>query len=173
VEILGGIGLAGGIAFGASKVLEKTPSATKSIWSHLLCLTYIVTPIALWQILFPLVGFGIWHKILLIGFLTFFPVVQIFWIFREAPMLVRALLAIDEGLPLAFVGMILGELWAATAGIEFFIVISRAMKNFAESTAMSLFGFGLFAVMSFALRSIVNGLSSRQRLSAYLHPVTR
>jgi ABC-type nitrate/sulfonate/bicarbonate transport system permease component len=146
LEVLGGIGLAGGVGFAVAKALEKAPSVPKTIWSHLLCLTYI-TPIALWQALLPWVGLGISHKIVLIACLTFFPVVETLWIFRETPVLVRIAIAIDEALPLAFVGMILGELWAATAGIGFFIVVTKATSHFAESTAMSLFGFAILVAI--------------------------
>src|SRR5439155_23128060 len=128
LEILGGIGLAGGVRFAVSKALEKAPSVPKTISFHLLSLSYI-TPIALWQAWFLWLGIGIWHKIVLIACLTFFPVVQTFWIFRETPVLLRTTIAIDEALPLAFVGMILGELWASIAGIGFFIVMSRATSS--------------------------------------------
>ena len=80
---------------------------------------------------------------------------------------------IDEALPLAFAGMILGELWAATAGIGFFIVMSRATSSFAESTAMSLSGFALLVVISVALRCVFRRITSHGELLTSLNRVSR
>jgi len=165
LEIVVGISLAAALGFIVLTALEKAPSVTKTKWSHLLCVTYI-TPIALWQAAFPLVGIGILHKIVLIGCLTFFPILEIFWILRESSIFVRSIVAIDEALPLAFVGMIVGELYAATAGIGFFIVVSSATSRSGESTAMSLLGFGLLVVLSCALRFAVSRIGSKSKLAA-------
>jgi hypothetical protein len=55
-----------------------------------------------------------------VGLLTFFPLVQTSWGFSNAP-LPRCwlIIAIDDALPIAFVAMLFGELYASTAGVGF------------------------------------------------------
>jgi ABC-type nitrate/sulfonate/bicarbonate transport system permease component len=83
---------------------------------------------------------------------SFFPFAEILWGLRSAPLRDRILLALDHVLPYAFVGMLFGELWAATAGLGFFVVVARAMHNRTEALATSLIALGLMTLISSVLK---------------------
>jgi len=53
----------------------------------------------------------LWHKVIAVGCLTFFPLVQTLWGLRNHSWPLRILLAVDDALPIAFVAMSLGSLW--------------------------------------------------------------
>ena len=58
--------------------------------------------------------------------------------------------------------MLFGELYAATAGLGFFIVIARALGNRTEALATSLIAFGLMIAVSLTLRFTAKRLLSRR-----------
>jgi ABC-type nitrate/sulfonate/bicarbonate transport system permease component len=70
------------------------------------------------------------------------------------------LLALDNALPYAFVGMLFGQLFASTAGLGFLIVVMRAEGNRTEALATSLITFGLLVVVSLALTLVAKTIAS-------------
>ena len=122
LEVNGGIVLGGAVALGVFVPLS-TKATFRNLVFALLPLTYI-SAIVLWLVVFALwfnwVGVSqpgflyFWHKVIAVGCLTFFPLVQALWGFREGPVLYRILLAIDDALPIGFIAMVFGEAWAAT-----------------------------------------------------------
>src|SRR5207237_10832254 len=92
-----------------------------------------IAPIVLWLLVWvtwivSLQDFLVlWHKVIAVGCLTFFPFVQALWGLRERPLLYRVLMAIDDSLPIAFVTMCFGELYAATRGLGFIMTVASAM----------------------------------------------
>ena len=70
----------------------------------------------------------------------------------------RVLMALDNALPYAFVGMLFGEAYAATSGVGFFVVVARASGYRTEALAASLIALSLMIAVSFILRFIVKRL---------------
>lgn len=96
--------------------------------------------------------------ILGVGLLTFFPFIQVLWGMRNHPFPFRVLLATDDALPFAFVGMLFGELSGAAAGLAFFIAGARSVNWFNEAMAASLITICLFIILSSTLRILVKHL---------------
>lgn len=100
-----------------------------------------------------------WHKAVAVGLLTFFPCVQALWGLRSHPQYFNILLSITEALPIAFVATLLGELWAATAGLGFMMTIASATRQTDKGLAGFLITAALLVALSAILRSIAKRLS--------------
>jgi hypothetical protein len=99
-----------------------------------------------------------WHKVIAVGCLTFFPFVQALWGLRDRPVPYRILLAIDNALPVAFVAMCYGEMYAATAGLGFMMVVASATSQFDKGLAGFLVTVALLVGLSSILRWTVRRL---------------
>ena len=75
----------------------------------------------------PWLEAGRWLNAVIVAAVSFFSFAEILWGFRGGALVSSILLALDNALPYGFVGMLFGELWAATTGLGFFTVIARAM----------------------------------------------
>jgi ABC-type nitrate/sulfonate/bicarbonate transport system permease component len=160
LEVIGGVGLGGLAAQGTFVVLSRKARSRKLLFS-MLPLTHI-SAIVLWLIVFVLWAtwfrqtnstfLYFWHKAIAVGFLTFFPLVQSLWGFRDRPIFYRVLLAIDDALPIAFVAMFFGEAYAATQGLGFFTVVARATHHSDQAIAACFVTFVLILGLSVLLR---------------------
>ena len=166
LEVIGGIVLGGSAALGVLVPLS-TKGTFRNLLFPLLPLTYI-SAIVLWLVVFVswLNWVGVsqpeflyfWHKVIAVGCLTFFPLVQALWGSRKGPLFYRVLMAIDDALPIAFVGMVFGEAWAATQGLGFAMVVANASGQTAKGIAGFLITFALMVGLSFTLRWLVKKL---------------
>lgn len=154
-----------GMAFGASIALLvfggiANLSLLRSLLLPLLPLTYI-SPVVLWLLMFLWYGrhtgpfLDFWHKVVAVGLLSFFPFVQALWGLRDRPLLYSTLLAIDDALPIAFVMMLYGELYAATAGLGFMMTVASATYQ----TDKGLAGFVTTTVLLVALSAILRWIA--------------
>ena len=155
-EVFGGIALAGLLALGPLLLLS-VQTVLKKILLWLLPLTYI-SAIVLWLIAFTWVGVNVWHKVIAIACCTFFPLLEALWGTRKYPFLYRVLLATDAALPIAFVGMIFGEAWAATQGLGFAMIVANATLQTDKVIAVFLFTFAILAGLSSSLKWSVTKL---------------
>jgi ABC-type nitrate/sulfonate/bicarbonate transport system permease component len=172
LEVIGGIVLGGLAGQGMFVVLSHIASFRKLLFP-LLQLTHI-SAIVLWLIVFVvwLNWFGhshpsfvyFWHKVIVVGCLTFFTLFQALWGFRDRPIFYRLLLAVDDALPIAFVAMVFGEAYAATQGLGFLIVVASAMQQSDKAIAGCLVTFALMAGLSFVLRWTAKRLYSSVEL---------
>jgi ABC-type nitrate/sulfonate/bicarbonate transport system permease component len=110
----------------------------------------------------PWLGKGHWLKAVIVAATSFSSFAEIFWGFRGAPLVPRILLAVDNALPYAFVGMLFGELWAATSGLGFFTIVARAAGNRTEALASALITLGLMVSVSFVLKLSIKWLLSSE-----------
>jgi ABC-type nitrate/sulfonate/bicarbonate transport system permease component len=157
-ELAEGLLLSGIIAFIAAKMCRAVArSRLHSSW--LLAVTHTV-PIPLAVSLLPWIGVGHWFKGITVATVSCLPFLQSLWGLREQPFLSRILMALDNALPYAFLGMLFGEIYAATAGLGFFIVVARAEGYRVEALATSLIAFGLMVVVSLTLRFVAKILSA-------------
>jgi len=153
IEMFFGLSLGGLIVCFVAARLTKSDGLSRLL-SCLLPMTY-VAPIGiwLWIIAWEFPGLiGVWHKMILVACLTFFPLLQAFWGLRDRPIPQRIALAIDDALPFAFVGMFFGELFAATAGIGFVVVIAAATSLFEDAVGACLIILTLLTGISAVLR---------------------
>jgi len=165
--------VATGLALGGSMALIvlgglSTFNPLRGLFSRLLPLTYI-SAIVVWLLMwvFPAVvavltpnWVGLWHKVVVVGFLTFFPFMQGLWGLRNHPLSYRILLAIDDALPIAFVAMMFGELWASTAGLGFMMTVASATYQ----TDKGLVGFIIIVILLTAFSAILRSIAKRLRL---------
>jgi len=171
-EIGVGLFLSGLLALTVSTLLRRSEGIQYSI-AKILPATFL-TPMALWLLVFHFVlspssnmnwyrsfFLGVGHKMMGVGLLTFFPLVHALWAFRDAPLLRRWLIAIDDALPIAFVAMIFGELYAATAGLGFQMVIASATYQYRQGLGYFLITAILLAALSMILRTIVGSAGLR------------
>ncbi len=168
LEIGGGMFLGGSVALAISSLLHGSGRVT-NILIRLLPIMYI-SPLAVWLLVFLFVDWlkldrslfqffiGYGHKIMGIGLLAFFPLVQGLWGFRDQALRYRVLAAIDHALPIAFVGMFFGELFAATAGLGFLMTVASATRQYQRGLAGFLIVVVLFVGLSALLKSIVKRL---------------
>ena len=119
--------------------------------------TVLASQVVLW------VGIGFWHKALTIVCFVSFPLLQALWSYRTTAVLPRLLIAIDETLPYAFLGMVFAEAYAAIAGLGFLILGGGAQLFAAEQIAASFITFALLAVISTVIRSVVQRLLSVEK----------
>ena len=95
---------------------------------------------------------------ILICAIVLFPLARALWSYTNLGLVGRFLLAVDEALPYAFSGMFFAEAYAATAGLGFLILVSRATGFIAGALAIALITFGLLVFISSVLRFIVKRL---------------
>jgi hypothetical protein len=149
-ELVEGLLLTGIAAIIGVKMIQAAAGSTiRSSWFF--AMTHTV-PVVLAISFMPWIGIGHWLRATIVAAVSFLPFVQSLWGLRDQPLASRILLALDNALPYAFVGMLFGQLWASTAGLGFFIVVSRAQGNRTEPVATSLIAFGLMVVVSLLLR---------------------
>ena len=160
LELIGGILFGGAVALGLV-VLLSGKAILKNLVLALLPATHI-SAIVVWLIVFELWfrwfgsnHLGYWHKAIAVGCLTFFPLTQTLWGLREKPLMYRILIAIDNALPIAFVAIMFGEAWAATAGLGFMVIVAHATGQSAKAIAGLILIAALMAGLSFTLRWIV------------------
>ena len=96
--------------------------------------------------------------VLTITCFTTFPFVQALWSYRNLRLPLRVLVAIEEALPYAFIGMVFAEAYAATAGLGFLMIVLRAEQHIAEAIATAFITFGLLAAISFLFRFVIKRL---------------
>jgi sulfonate transport system permease protein len=163
LEVIGGLAVGGLMALITFGVLSFI-APIRGLLSYVLPLTYI-SMLVLWllmSITWPVYGMGmitrIEYKMTGVGFLSFFPFVHGLWGLRKHPLFPRIMLAIDEALPIAFVTMMFGELWASTVGLGFMMTVASATHQ----TDKALVGFMLVVILlvsfSMTLRSIAKRL---------------
>jgi ABC-type nitrate/sulfonate/bicarbonate transport system permease component len=115
--------------------------------------------------LLPLVGINRLERfscstMLSIGCLTLCPSLKGLWALRDYQYLTRILMAVKTALPLAFVGMLFGELYGAVAGLGFRMISERASANNTTAMAVSLVVVCFFA----SALSIFGWAAKRTRL---------
>jgi len=161
LEVFGGLAVGGGIAFLTSRG-SRTNGSFK-IWAQsILPLTYVM-PLIFSILLLAWVGLygSSIQTALSVALLTFFPFAQALWGLNDEPLLSRLLLAVDEALPFAFVGMLFRESIFSVAGLGFFIVYAREWSYLDqaiaadEAIAASLVVILLLVVLSSSLRWLV------------------
>lgn len=135
--VLGGLTLAGCLAHGVFKVALKNPRFTTRLFA-VFPLTHVV--VALFPLfLFHWIGLvGSWQATLQVAFLSFLPFLQILWGLRDRPLFCRILLAADNALPFALVGMTFGGILGSVSGLPFFMAVSRTYLRVAEGLSASL-----------------------------------
>ena len=160
VEITSGVVFGGLLSFVVSIFLQNSKSIRGTI-NRILPATYL-SSIALWLLAFLLVEsnrsglfIGIGGKAVAVGFLTFFPLIQDLWAFRDSTLLQRWAIAVDDALPIAFVAMLFGELYAATAGLGFQMTVASATYQYQQGLAYFLITAIFLAVLSMILSLIV------------------
>jgi ABC-type nitrate/sulfonate/bicarbonate transport system permease component len=97
---------------------------------------------------------GVWQTRVVVAFFTFYPFFQSWCAFRNQGRTFRILLALDDALPFAFVGMIYGEGLAATAGLSFTMIVNGHYHQWDKALAAFLITAGLFVCLSSCLRWI-------------------
>lgn len=155
LEMIAGLAVAVLIALFFPKVISWKTSLKPGL--GLLSLP-CVAPIVLASEVIYWVGIGFWHKALTIVCFVFFPLLEALSSYRTGAVVPRLLIAIDEALPHAFLGMVFAEAYAATAGLGFLILVAHAQEFVAEGIATSLITFGLLVTISSALRLVVKRL---------------
>jgi ABC-type nitrate/sulfonate/bicarbonate transport system permease component len=160
VEVGGGIFFGGLLALATSIFLARSKVAANTA-SKILLAMYI-TPIILWMFAFIVVFprgandhqwfrtffLGEGHKIMGVGFLVFFPCIRAFAAFRDSAVASRYLMAIADALPIAFVAMCFGEMFAATAGLGFQMVVAGATFQHEQTLAWFFITLTLLAALS-------------------------
>lgn len=125
-----------------------------------------VAPITLTlQVLFW-VGVGVWQKVVTIALFLVYPMAATLWSYRGAGIARRFLLAVEEGLPYAFIGMVFAESWAGIAGLGFAIRLMGATGHIAEAISTSFITFGLLAIISSVLRLVIKRMLLSDTLGA-------
>jgi ABC-type nitrate/sulfonate/bicarbonate transport system permease component len=114
------------------------------------------------------IGVGHWFRATIVAAVSLLPFVQSLWGLRDQALFSRILLALDNALPYAFVGMLFAQLFASTAGLGFLIVVMRAEGNRTKALATSLITFGLLVVVSLALRLVAKIIASSTRQRSHL-----
>jgi ABC-type nitrate/sulfonate/bicarbonate transport system permease component len=154
-EIGEGLLLSGVFAFILVKVVEAARSKLGMSW--IFALTHIIF-IVLAVRLIILIGVGHWLKVIIVAAASFYPFAEALWGLRTTPRITRVLIALDNALPYAFVGMLFAEAYAATAGVGFFVIVARATGYRTEALAASMIALSLMIAVSFILRFIVKRL---------------
>jgi ABC-type nitrate/sulfonate/bicarbonate transport system permease component len=99
---------------------------------------------------------GVSHKVVGVGLVSFFPLFQAFWGLRNEPKVHRVLMSLDAALPYAFVTMMFGEAWAATAGLGFRMIVASATYQWDKGFAVFLITAGLLFCLSSCLRRVAS-----------------
>jgi ABC-type nitrate/sulfonate/bicarbonate transport system permease component len=144
LEVIGGVVLSALAGQGVFVVLSKKAGVKKFLF-YVLPLANISTMV-LWMIIFTLWRIWFipshssfiyfWHKVIGVGCLTFYPIVQSLWGLRARPILYRVLMAIGDAVPIAFVAMIFGEHYAATQGLGFRMAVATATQQKDQAIAV-------------------------------------
>lgn len=162
-ELVEGLFFIGVAAIIAAKLVRFVADSTiRSSWFFAMAHTvFIVVAISA----MPWIGITHWFRAAIVAAVSFLPFVQSLWGLRDQPLVSRILLALDNALPYAFVGMLFGQMYASTAGLGFFIVVSRAQGNRTEALATSLITFGLMVAVSLTLRFAAKKVSPLRPLT--------
>lgn len=148
LEIFAGITWAG--LFGAPMVAWCCATSWRKQGGALLALGFI-SPIVLYDPALIWLGIRFIRRAFVISCFAYFPMVQAFWSYRHLSSLSRVLLAIEESLPYAFVGMLVAEI-ASVEGIGFNIMVTSVTKQLPKAFAATFLVFGLLVVISSVLR---------------------
>jgi ABC-type nitrate/sulfonate/bicarbonate transport system permease component len=149
LEILAGILWAGLFAIPTVGLFQQNLSLKR--WQGFLALSSI-SPIVLCEVAIIWLGIGFILKAFVVSCFVYFPIVQAVWTYRYLSWPSRLLLAIDEALPYAFLGMLFEEAFAATGGLGFALTVAQATKLTAKAFAICLILFGCLATLSGILR---------------------
>ena len=165
-EIGGGVLFGGLLALTVSTAMHRSEKTQYAI-AKILPATFL-SPIGLWILVFYfcfqfmdeiswsrsfVVGVG--YKMMGVGLLIFFPLVQTLWAFRDALLLQRGMIAVENALPIAFIAMLVGELFGATAGLGFQMIVASATFQYQQSLGYFLITVLLLSTSSMILRLIV------------------
>ena len=155
LEVVIGLILAGSLGI-LTTTLTPRGERPKFIISNALMLAEIA-PIGLWMtLLVTIPGFiPFWSKATMAACLAFYPLTHTLRCLNDYPVICRLLLALEQALPFAFVGMIFGELFGGTAGLSFVATVASASLQVPEAIATSLVEFGLLAGVSTVIRCVV------------------
>jgi hypothetical protein len=110
-----------------------------------------ISPFVLYDAAILWLGIGFIRRAFIVSCFAYFPMLQAFWSYRQLSMSSRVLLAIEESLPYAFVGLLTAE-FIATEGLGFFILMASAKVQGPEAFAGTFILFGILAVISAILR---------------------
>ena len=155
VEIIGGIVLATVLAFPICEGFVRNSRLAKIHW---IVLAMYVAPAVLVVPIILAFGVGLVSKMILICAIVLFPLARALWSYTNLGLVGRLLLAVDEALPYAFLSMFFAEAYAATAGLGFLILVTRAMGFIAGALAIALITFGLLVFISSMLQFAVKRL---------------
>ncbi len=174
LEVVAGTLCGGLFAHGMFLVLKQP--ALRKFLSLLLPATY-TSLIVVWLIIFATwitwfqtngpsysIFLYLWHKVIAVGCLSFFPRVESMWGVRDRPVFCRFLLASDAALPIAFVAMAFGETWAATQGLGFHMVVATATGQLDRAVGTGLITFALLVAISFMLRHTAQTLCQSAKI---------
>ena len=166
--VFGGLVLGFCIAALASLVLSMTQGIARNVMFTVLSALYI-SPVALWLFSFFINTwipdfFGMGHKVILVGFLSFFTITQMLWALRGHPLASRVLFAIGEALPIAFVAMLFSEMYAATEGVGFAMVVASAGNQTDKALGVFLYTVAMLAIISATVRSIAKRVGPAPKL---------
>jgi ABC-type nitrate/sulfonate/bicarbonate transport system permease component len=160
LEVSGGVVLSGLAGQGVFVLLSKKAGVKKFLF-YVLPLANIST-IVLWLIIFTLWRIWFipshssfiyfWHKVIGVGCLTFYPIVQTLWGLRNHKTIYRILMAIDQAVPIAFVAMVFGEYYAATQGLAFRMAVATAIQQKDQAIAVCVVTLILMVGLSVLLR---------------------
>jgi ABC-type nitrate/sulfonate/bicarbonate transport system permease component len=168
-EIAGGIGLASLFAFLIFEGFVRNSRLKKFHW---IVFVICVAPVTLVVPIILAVGIGMLSKALMICSIAVFPCARALWSYTNFPLAYRFLLAIDESLPYAFVGMVFAEAYAATAGLGFLILVAGAQLFIAKAIATALITFGLLVLISSALRFVIKRCVNATTMESVVAPAT-
>jgi ABC-type nitrate/sulfonate/bicarbonate transport system permease component len=150
--ILGGILWAGLFAIPLVELCNRRLGLKRC--AGLLALTCI-SPVVLQDAASLWLGIGTMRIAFSVSCFAFFPLVQGLWSYRHLSLASRVLVSIDEVLPYAFLGMLVGETYASRQGLGFFMATAASTLQTAKAFAVSLMLFGFFAVLSGILRWLI------------------
>jgi ABC-type nitrate/sulfonate/bicarbonate transport system permease component len=160
LAMIAGLAVAALIAVLVSEVYSRIKSFKPVL--ELLSLICVAPVVLASQVVFW-VGIGFWHKAITIMCFVFFPLLKALSYYRMVAIRPRLLIAVDETLPYAFLGMVFAEAYAATAGLGFLILVAGAQLFAAEQTAISFITFALLVVISTVIRSVAKWLLSVEK----------
>ena len=159
--LIGGLALGGSIS-AVVYALFFGKSVIRNLVFRLLSLFYIL-PIVLWLLCWFVVPrwvpdfLNLWHKVIAVGLLVFFPFIQVLWGLRDRAVIYRILLAIDNALPIAFVGMLFAELFASQSGLRFGMTVASAAYEFDKGFV----GFLIVTLLLLTLSTTLRWLATR------------
>jgi ABC-type nitrate/sulfonate/bicarbonate transport system permease component len=99
---------------------------------------------------------SVWGTVLDVGFLAFYPYVEAYWGLRNCPRGCRVLLAANNALPYALIGMVFGEMISSSRGLVFYIVLNHNTFSFDRSLGIALWLFFIFMLISYVFRILAD-----------------